>query len=114
MLTIRQEQMQVLSRAEVQKFEEWMLTHVQTYFPKQCLRAGDGLKDLVRHGIDRAQAHGIKSKKGVWDYVDLMMIFGRDFDERRPWAGAILQGTEGEADKLRRLQMAARAELGKK
>jgi len=72
------------------------------------------LKDLVRQGIDRAQAHGIRSKKGVWQYVDLMMVFGGDFDERRPWASAILQGTEEEADKLRRLQIAARAELGKR
>ena len=93
MLTIRQAQFAVFSQLEVQKFEEWMLAHLKKFFPRQCAAAGDQrLREMVRHGIQRSALYGITAKRDVCKYIDLMIVFGRDFDtdNRLRWPGEIL------------------------
>jgi hypothetical protein len=115
MLTIRQEQLRVFSQVEVQKFEDWMVMHLKRFFPRQCAVAGDQrLRETVRHGIRRAKVHGITAKREVARFVDLMIVFGRDFDtdKRFQWASAILRTRRDSATKMRVLLQAAKARLG--
>jgi len=93
MLTIRNEQMALLAEIETGKFEDRMLIHIGKFFPKMCKIAEENhLREFIRHGIKRAAAYGISAQRDVCRYIDLMVVFGRDFDtdKRFPWAAEIL------------------------
>ena len=67
--------------------------HLERCFPHRCRALGpDGVREAVDHGIARAAAYGIRSERDVCKYVDLMFVFGRDFDlpAEQPWAAKIL------------------------
>ena len=114
MLTIRQDQLAVFSQLEVQRFEEWMVVHLKKFFPQRCRAAGTAeIRELVRYGIERAEAHGFTAKREACKYIDLMMVFGRDFDNdpRFPWASSILSKKRLPAPKMQSLQGAAQKHL---
>jgi hypothetical protein len=114
MLTIRQEQLAILSQLEVDKFERWMLAHLMKFFPKQCAAAGElRLRDMIQLGIQRAAQHRFTANNDVCKYVDLMVVFGRDFDTDRrfPWAKEILSRQRNPRAKMQSLQEAAQTHL---
>jgi hypothetical protein len=83
--------METFSRAEIQKFEDWMAAHLAQFFPAQSHALGEPqLRELIQHGIRRATEHGITKERDVCKFIDLMIVFGRDFDqnEKQTWAGA--------------------------
>ena len=85
--------MDVLSRVELEKFEDWTLAHLRRFFPAQSAALGErGARELIQYGIRRAAHYGFNAKRDVCKYIDLMTIFGRDFDtdKRHHWAAAIL------------------------
>ena len=93
MLTIRKEQMDAFSHAALRIFECRMVAHLNRHFPKRCAKLGeDGVREWIRYGIERARTYGIVSERDVCKYIDVMFVYGRDFDtdRRRPWAGQIL------------------------
>lgn len=93
MLTIRKEQLKVFSKNEGLKFEEQAAAHLHKIFPEQSQALGEEkLGQLIRYGIERARTHEIVAQRDVCKYIDLMMIFGRDFDTNKklPWAAAAL------------------------
>ena len=113
-LTIRQAQLALLSRIEMQKFEEWMVAHLNKFFPGECKSAGEAqLRDTIRYGIKRAAAYGITSERDVCKYIDLMVVFGRDFDEDRrfAWTRDILAKQGDPSRKIEALHEAARGYL---
>jgi hypothetical protein len=117
MLTIRQAQFAVLSQLEVQKFEEWMLVHLKRFFPRQCAGGGDQrLREMVQYGIQRAAGYGVTAKRDVCKYIDLMIVFGRDFDTdgRSRWAGAVLGERRNPGAKIQTLLQAAKLRLRKR
>ncbi len=93
MFTIRKEQITVLHKVETEKFVNRAVVHVKEFFPKQFESLGtDKLREIVRHGIERADHYRITAKAEVLKYIDFMVLCGRDFDtapELR-WAGEIL------------------------
>lgn len=110
MLTIRPKQIAAFSQVEVKKFEDWMVHHLNRFFPDQCQAAGESeVRKLVRHGIGRAGAHGFTAKREVCKYIDLMVVFGRQFDTdgRLPWAAEILGKKRPAAPKMQSLHDAA-------
>lgn len=114
MLTIRDEQFKAFSQAGVKKFEEWMLAHLRRFFPKECLVLGDApVLETIRKGIDRAAAYEMTSKSDVCKYIDLMVVFGPDFDtdKRFPWAGEVLAERRSSSAKMQALHAAARKHL---
>lgn len=114
MLTIRQAQLAVLSQLEVQKFEDWTLTHLQKFFPKQCAALGERqLRESIQHGIRRAAHYGLTAKRDVCKYIDLMIVFGHDFDtdKRSRWAAEILGRRGNPGTKMQALFMAAKLRL---
>lgn len=85
--------MDTFSEAAVQDFEDRMVVHLDKFFPKHVEALGeDGVRKLVRTGIERAASYEITSERGVCKYIDLMVSFGEKFDKDRklPWAGEIL------------------------
>jgi hypothetical protein len=114
MLTIRSAQLVVLSEAEVEKFEDWMLVHLSQFFARQCAAAGDErLRAMVRYGIKRAAAYRITARSDVAKYIDLMVVFGRDFDtdKRLRWAGEILRKRRNSRVRMYQLLQAAKVSL---
>jgi hypothetical protein len=114
MLTIRLAQFAVFSQVEVQRFEEWMLVHLKKFFPRECAALGDQkLLEMVRYGIRRAAGYGIKVKRDVCKYIDLMIVFGRDFDTdgRSRWAGEILRQRRSPDVRMQALFLAAKLRL---
>lgn len=94
MLTIRKEQLRVLDRDKRQRFVAKMLKHVQEFFPRQCALLGEKqLSEWVEQGINRAASYRIASERDVCKYIDVMIFFGKDFDQdpRLPWASKILK-----------------------
>jgi hypothetical protein len=113
MMKIRSEQLKVFSELDVQSFEEWMLVHLLKFFPRHCQAAGESrLREIVRAGIARAAAYEITARRDVCMYIDLMIVFGFDFDKDRryPWAAKIL-ATEVAAQRIDRLHGAAQKHL---
>jgi hypothetical protein len=114
-LTIRQAQMDVFSQVEVQKFEDWMVSHLKQFFPRECRSLGEPqLRDLIQYGIKRAARHQITVERDVCKFIDLMIVLGRDFDtdERNVWAHEILAHEREPANKVQSLHAAAVTYLG--
>jgi hypothetical protein len=114
MLTIRKEQMAAFARAETKKFEDRMVIHLNKFFPRQCKALGEAeLRETIRYGIKRAAAYRITTERDVYKYIDLMIVFGRDFDTDRrfPWAGKILRTRKHPVAKIQALHGSARKHL---
>ena len=114
MLRIRSQQLAVFSQAEARKFEEWTVAHLKRFFPKQCAATSETrLCEAIGYGIQRSATYGITAKSDVCRYIDLMIVFGRDFDtdKKLPWAGEILGSRNGPGVRIRTLQKAAQNHL---
>jgi len=116
-LTIRPEQLKVFSQAEVRKFEDWVLAHLRRFFARQCDAAGEWhLRKTIQYGIQRAAAYGITDRRDVCKYIDLMVVFGRDFDkdQRLSWSSEILKTSRPPRTKITALLEAAKEHLGRR
>jgi hypothetical protein len=94
MLVIREPQMAALGRRHRAGFDARLRDHLRRFFPERCAALGDvGLDEAIAHGVGRAHEHGLTAERDVCKYVDLMFVFGRDFDlpEQQPWAARILR-----------------------
>jgi hypothetical protein len=112
MLTIRAAQFAVFSQVEMGKFEDWTLAHLRKFFPDQCAALGEPeLREWIRYGIWRAAHHGVTAKRDVCKYLDLMIVFGRDFDKRWGWAGDILRRGGNSGARMQNLLRAAKQHL---
>src|ERR1700730_18124956 len=105
--------MGVLSEATLKSFEDRMVVHLNKCFPRQCKAWGEGgVRVSIRYGVERAASHDITSKREVCKYIDLMVVFGRDFDRYPglPWASSILvdRTMPGSTVKLERLYETAK------
>lgn len=104
MLTIRKEQMEVLSNYVLEEFENRQVAHLQNIFPAQT---GDmtpeDLKSLIRQGIDKAETYDITDELEVESYLECMVQYGLNFDtdQQTSWAGEILRDENlSESDKM--------------
>lgn len=82
------------------RFEARMLAHVRKFFPQRCAMLRDaGTMEWIASGIDRAAKYGIKAEVDVCRYIDVMFIFGPEFDadSRFPWAARILNASPAPA-----------------
>ena len=114
LLSIRAAQMAAFSQNQVQKFEDWMCAHARKFFPKQCSKFSEAqLRELIEDGIKRAAAHGITSERDVCKFIDLMIVFGREFDTKSgpAWAAEILARNNEPAAKITGLYAAATQRL---
>ena len=92
-LKIRDEQMKVFEQAALRSFEDEMVKHIKQFAIKHSEIIGDqGVREVVRMGIERAKKHGLTNRGPVRFYIELMFMLGSDFDTdpQYPWAGEIL------------------------
>lgn len=95
MIVIDERNFASFERASLERFFADMRAHVERCFPEQ-FRAleRETLDELLRHGLARARTHGFSGERDVCKFIDLMFVFGRDFDRdpQFPWASEILVG----------------------
>lgn len=78
---MRQEQLQAFKTAHIQRFEQQMVEQLRSSFPRLAAKLGvPGLREVIRHGINRSRNYGIVSQRDVGRYIALMFMFGPDFD----------------------------------
>ena len=112
MLTIRKEQMAVFAALEMKKFEDRVFAHLNKCFSKRCKVLGEPkVRETIQHGIKRAAAYRISAERDVCKYVDLMMVFGPDFEQssEHSWASAILDDTTVKSPRRRMKRLFAAA-----
>jgi hypothetical protein len=90
---IRKNQMNAFAEAATTDFENRMVAHLNRCFPAQCVSLQEPrVRETIRFGIERCAHYGVTAERDVCRYIDLMMVFGRDFDAREdlPWVSRIL------------------------
>ena len=96
-MIIRPDQMRVLAEEAMRRFENRALKHLRTHFPDQFEALGESsVREAIRYGLDRAGSYGFEYEDEVGWYIDLMFLFGREFDRdpKIPWAADILGDPE--------------------
>jgi len=117
MLTIRQSQIEIFSAVEVRRFEDWMVSHLRRFFPLQCAALAEAeLRESIQRGIVRAARYGIRTKRDVCKFIDVMIVLGEDFDsaEAPDWARKILSRPGDSGMKIKTLLLVAKRRLAKK
>lgn len=97
MLLIRDEQLSALRGVRQKEYEKRLASHLRKHFAEACDELGEeGLRDAVSYGIKRAKSYGIMVERDVVKYLNLMFVFGRDFDTdpRFPWAASMLHSED--------------------
>jgi len=89
LLIIREDQMKVLSEDAGRRYESRVLDHLRRCFPAQAENLGEEhLRHTIRSGVGKAGAYGIECEREVSMYIDLMVLFGEDFDTDAAYPGA--------------------------
>jgi len=103
MLKIRAAQIEVLGRENEAGMEGRALRHLQNCLPDVCATLGEAeLRRIIQFGRGRAKSHDIRHELDFFRYLNLMFMFGLEFDTdpRYPWAARTLQ-----TDKQSRVKM---------
>jgi hypothetical protein len=114
MLVIRDAVWEKLGEAALADFIARMRVHLRRFFPEVCERLGEERTgQFIEAGIGRARHYGFKAEREVCKYIDLMCVFGHDF-QRLPWARRILEGRlpPDPNERMRCLHTTAIAALG--
>jgi hypothetical protein len=89
MLTLRRGQIDAMGARQWLEFEGDLARHLGEFFPDECAAAGGeaAVRELIRHGVARAERYGLVGRRDLFLYLDLMMALGRDFDTspEMPW-----------------------------
>jgi hypothetical protein len=96
-MVIRTAQLDTLSDLREQQFEQRVADHLARCFPDQCARTEPAaLQEIVEESLEKARGYGFESEWELVRYLDLVMVFGRDF-EKLPACSKVaghLQNTE--------------------
>jgi len=87
------QQMNTLGDASRASFVDRMVVHLRKCFPDQCKKMDEArIRQIIGEGIENARRYAIVSERDVCLYIDLMFIFGEDYDTspKYPWASEIL------------------------
>ncbi len=94
MFVIREEQMDAFSQAEIEKFENRMVLHLQSVFPDQTKNTPNpDLLNMIQLGIEKSTEYNITTEGDVRRYLECSILYGWDFDTKPEtyWAGEILR-----------------------
>ena len=92
-MKIRKEQVEALEAAAARSFQDQMVEHLKDFAPRHAEAVGEqGLREVVRLGIERAGKYGLTNRGAVRLYIELMVTLGSDFDTdpQFPWAAEVL------------------------
>lgn len=85
--------MRALSLCTSMHFRSKLVRHVRAQFLQECERLGpERVQATVTYGLERAEHYDILTERDICKYINLMFVFGHDFDEsgRCAWAAPIL------------------------
>src|SRR6266403_4499601 len=91
---IRKAQLEPAAKAAAAAFEQEMVDHLFSFSPKHCeVIKEPGVREVIRLGLQRAEAFGFTFRGPVRLFIELMFMFGSEFatDPQHPWAAAALQ-----------------------
>jgi len=91
---IRKAQLEPAAKAAAAAFEQEMVNHLFSFSPKHCeVIKEPGVREVIRLGLQRAEAFGFTFRGPVRLFIELMFMFGSEFatDPQHPWAAAALQ-----------------------
>lgn len=94
MLKVRPAQIKVFEGAALRQFEDEMVQHLAKFAPKHCQVIGEpAVRKAIQLGVRRAAKYGLTDRGPVRFYIELMFMFGSDFDTdpQVPWAMAVLK-----------------------
>ncbi|CAN5333609.1 hypothetical protein BH11PSE10_BH11PSE10_21830 [soil metagenome] len=93
MLTLSEDQLTTFADLRLAAFVRDALAHLQEFFPQVLERAGAVRAEALLHSvIARAGEYGVTSAQDICILLDLVVIFGWDFDRSQPWASEVLLG----------------------
>lgn len=104
MFQLRKDHMQAFEDAALRRFETEMVRHLGKFARKHSEILGEeGVRKVIRLGIERAMEYGLTNRGPMRSYIELMFMFGSDFDTdpQLPWAAEIL-GDKDEKDEMKR------------
>ena len=113
MLTIRKEQIEAFDKASLKAFEDEMVGHLRGFASRLAETCGEpALRVLIRLGVARAKAQGLTLRGPVRLFIELMVMFGSEFDKDPllPWASAALDNPAVK-DQMARAETLHRASL---
>ena len=87
--------MAVLEAASEDGTQDRAIRHLRNCVPDACAALSEEeLREIVQWGRKRSQSHGIEREADFFRYLNLMFMFGFEFDtaSRYPWAARALQG----------------------
>ena len=96
MFVISGKQQAAFRASGLAELRDALAAHVRACFPARCAALGaDALPGHIEDGMRRAAAHGLTLERDISAYVELMVVFGPDFehDSRFPWASPLAEGT---------------------
>lgn len=104
MLVIREEQMQAFAQNAKERFEAETVQHISLFAPRQFEILGEKtIHRIVSLGMERAEGYGFTNRGPARFYIELMFMFGSDFDTdpQYPWAAELLAG-QNSSDQMNR------------
>jgi len=105
-MIIREAQIKELEVAALGSFVIELTEHCKEFSPDLCKTLDqDQLRRAVTQGVDRADIYGLNLRGPVRFYIDLMIVFGSDFDTdpQYPWIAEEL-AKEEETDQFDRTE----------
>ncbi|CDH44861.1 hypothetical protein [Candidatus Contendibacter odensensis] len=94
MLSIRKEQMEVLSGYMREQFEWRMVKHLREKFPDRTKDlADDKIRVVVQSSMKKAEGYGIEYEDDIRRFLEYLVIYGTRLDvrEETQWIGDILR-----------------------
>lgn len=92
MLMIRNQQVKAFEIGAKKFFENEMVRHIEQFTPVSFKVIGEqGVRMVVKLGIERARKYGLTNRGPVRFYIEMMFMFGSDFDTdpQYPWVRQI-------------------------
>jgi hypothetical protein len=98
MLKIGEGQAKALRSASLADYVDRLIAHLRRVFPEDCNAMGEGaLRTLIDAGMTKAKSYGFVSELEICKYIDLMMVYGSDFEIRAPWAAVFSKANDRRA-----------------
>jgi hypothetical protein len=114
MVLIRNVQLDALRGAASARLQQRLVAHVERYFAHGCAALGkEGTEAAIASALTRGAALGVGREDVLCRYVNLVFVFGHDFDQVLPWARAVVEHhrAQGGEQVIERLTAAAEARL---
>jgi hypothetical protein len=92
-LIIRNAQMAVLGRISHDSYIDSMVRYISKEYPRRFQAMGEiGTREFVVDAIEKGRRNGIETKGGAAVLLELMIAFGKDFQNspHKDWANELL------------------------